>query len=50
MLQECLERIPPTVDAARELLTFGLNGTDLSAAVLISQGITSDIDSSSACI
>ncbi|XP_021958481.1 neuroblastoma-amplified sequence [Folsomia candida] len=38
VLQECLERIPPNADAARELLTFGLQGTDLRAAVLISQG------------
>lgn len=39
MLQECLERVPDNIDAARELLQFGLKGTDLSATVMISQGI-----------
>lgn len=39
VLQECLERIPLNADAARALLNFGLTGTDLSAAVMISQGI-----------
>lgn len=38
VLQECLERVPDNIDAARELLQFGLKGTDLSATVMISQG------------
>ncbi|CAL8069233.1 unnamed protein product [Orchesella dallaii] len=38
VLQECLERVPDNIDAARELLQFGLKGTDLSATVMISEG------------
>jgi len=39
VLQECLDRVPENADAARELLQYGLKGTDLSVAVLISQGM-----------
>jgi len=38
VLQECLDRVPDTIDACRELLQFGLKGTDLTVAVMISQG------------
>ena len=39
VLQECLERVPTDINAARQLLEFGLKGTDLTAAVTISQGL-----------
>ncbi len=41
VLQECLDRVPDTFDAALELLQFGLKGTDLTVAVMISQGMVS---------
>ncbi|XP_026530082.1 neuroblastoma-amplified sequence [Notechis scutatus] len=33
VLHECLERVPENVDAAKELLQYGLKGTDLEALV-----------------
>ncbi|XP_066453161.1 NBAS subunit of NRZ tethering complex [Eleutherodactylus coqui] len=38
VLHECLERVPENVDAAKELLMFGLKGTDLEALVSIGNG------------
>ncbi|XP_044147062.1 LOW QUALITY PROTEIN: neuroblastoma-amplified sequence [Bufo gargarizans] len=38
VLHECLERVPENVDAAKELLMFGLKGTDLEALVAIGNG------------
>ncbi|KAF6105050.1 NBAS subunit of NRZ tethering complex [Phyllostomus discolor] len=38
VLHECLERVPETVDAAKELLQYGLRGTDLEALVAIGDG------------
>lgn len=38
VLHECLERVPENVDAAKELLQYGLKGTDLEALVAIGQG------------
>lgn len=38
VLQECLERVPETEEAARELLNFGLRGTGLPALVVVSEG------------
>ncbi|CAG7816117.1 unnamed protein product [Allacma fusca] len=38
VLQECLDRVPDNLIAARKLLEFGMKGTDLTAAVTISQG------------
>ncbi|KAM5316025.1 NBAS subunit of NRZ tethering complex isoform 2-T2 [Glossophaga mutica] len=38
VLHECLERVPETVDAAKELLQYGLRGTDLEALVAIGAG------------
>ncbi|XP_063771451.1 NBAS subunit of NRZ tethering complex isoform X2 [Pseudophryne corroboree] len=38
VLHECLERVPENVDAAKELLMFGLKGTDLEALVAIGKG------------
>ncbi|XP_075057514.1 NBAS subunit of NRZ tethering complex isoform X2 [Mixophyes fleayi] len=38
VLHECLERVPDNVDAAKELLMFGLKGTDLEALVAIGNG------------
>ncbi|XP_069584214.1 NBAS subunit of NRZ tethering complex [Ranitomeya imitator] len=38
VLHECLERVPENVDAAKELLMFGLKGTDLEALVAIGSG------------
>ncbi|XP_053565639.1 NBAS subunit of NRZ tethering complex isoform X2 [Bombina bombina] len=38
VLHECLERVPENVDAATELLMFGLKGTDLEALVAIGNG------------
>lgn len=38
VLHECLERVPETIDAARELLMYGLCGTDLEALVAIGKG------------
>nr|XP_048295685.1 NBAS subunit of NRZ tethering complex isoform X2 [Myodes glareolus] len=38
VLHECLERVPENVDAAKELLQYGLKGTDLEALVAIGKG------------
>ncbi|XP_054425468.1 NBAS subunit of NRZ tethering complex [Pteronotus mesoamericanus] len=38
VLHECLERVPENVDAAKELLQYGLRGTDLEALVAIGRG------------
>ncbi|XP_072559088.1 NBAS subunit of NRZ tethering complex isoform X2 [Paramormyrops kingsleyae] len=38
VLHECVERVPENVDAARELLQYGLKGTDLEALVAIGGG------------
>ncbi|XP_040848780.1 neuroblastoma-amplified sequence isoform X2 [Ochotona curzoniae] len=38
VLHECLERVPENVDAAKELLQYGLKGTDLEALVAIGTG------------
>uniref|UniRef100_A0A4W3IP51 NBAS subunit of NRZ tethering complex n=1 Tax=Callorhinchus milii TaxID=7868 RepID=A0A4W3IP51_CALMI len=38
VLHECLERVPENVDAARELLQYGLKGTDLEALISIGKG------------
>ena len=38
MLHECLERVPEDIDAMRELLQYGLQGTDLKALVAIGKG------------
>ncbi|KAM9317014.1 NBAS subunit of NRZ tethering complex [Gastrophryne carolinensis] len=38
VLHECLERVPESVDAAKELLMFGLKGTDLEALISIGNG------------
>nr|KAG5692694.1 hypothetical protein BaRGS_008557 [Batillaria attramentaria] len=35
VLHECLERVPENIDAARELLQYGLRGTDLPALAAI---------------
>ncbi|XP_072107378.1 NBAS subunit of NRZ tethering complex isoform X1 [Mobula birostris] len=38
VLHECVERVPENVDAARELLQYGLKGTDLEALIAIGKG------------
>ncbi|XP_051954373.1 NBAS subunit of NRZ tethering complex [Xyrauchen texanus] len=38
VLHECVERVPENVDAAKELLQYGLKGTDLEALIAISNG------------
>ncbi|XP_047378321.1 NBAS subunit of NRZ tethering complex [Sciurus carolinensis] len=38
VLHECLERVPENVDAAKELLQYGLRGTDLEALLAIGKG------------
>lgn len=35
VFHECIERIPYNIDAMRELLEFGLKGTDLQALLAI---------------
>ncbi|KAJ8008712.1 hypothetical protein DPEC_G00081260 [Dallia pectoralis] len=35
VLHECVERVPENVDAAKELLQYGLTGTDLEALIAI---------------
>ncbi|XP_069462044.1 NBAS subunit of NRZ tethering complex isoform X2 [Ambystoma mexicanum] len=35
VLHECIERVPENVDAAKELLQYGLKGTDLEALIAI---------------
>ncbi|XP_042637798.1 neuroblastoma-amplified sequence [Orycteropus afer afer] len=39
VLHECLERVPENVDAVKELLQYGLKGTDLEALVGIGKGV-----------
>lgn len=39
VLHECLERVPENVDAAKELLQYGLTGTDLEALLAIGRGV-----------
>nr|XP_058934214.1 NBAS subunit of NRZ tethering complex isoform X2 [Kogia breviceps] len=38
VLHECLERVPENVDAAKELLQYGLKGTDLESLLAIGKG------------
>ncbi|KAL7888773.1 hypothetical protein AOLI_G00037470 [Acnodon oligacanthus] len=38
VLHECVERVPENVDAAKELLEYGLKGTDLEALIAIGNG------------
>ncbi|XP_051501521.1 NBAS subunit of NRZ tethering complex-like isoform X3 [Myxocyprinus asiaticus] len=38
VLHECVERVPENVDAAKELLQYGLKGTDLDALIAIGSG------------
>uniref|UniRef100_S4RYY3 Neuroblastoma-amplified sequence N-terminal domain-containing protein n=1 Tax=Petromyzon marinus TaxID=7757 RepID=S4RYY3_PETMA len=38
VLHECLERLADSVDAAKELLQYGLKGTDLEALLAIGRG------------
>ncbi|XP_043920727.1 neuroblastoma-amplified sequence [Protopterus annectens] len=38
VLHECVERVPENVDAAKELLLYGLKGTDLEALIAIGKG------------
>ncbi|XP_077864079.1 NBAS subunit of NRZ tethering complex-like, partial [Saccoglossus kowalevskii] len=38
VLHECLERVPEDIDAAKELLQYGLRGTDLEALIAIGKG------------
>ena len=38
MLRECLERVPENIDAMRELLQYGLRGTDLEVLIAIGKG------------
>ncbi len=38
VLRECLERVPENIDAMRELLQYGLRGTDLEALIAIGRG------------
>ncbi|PIK59421.1 putative neuroblastoma-amplified sequence [Apostichopus japonicus] len=38
VLHECLERVPEDIDAARELLEYGLSGTDVKALITIGNG------------
>ncbi|XP_023558187.1 neuroblastoma-amplified sequence isoform X2 [Octodon degus] len=41
VLHECLERVPENVEAARELLQYGLKGTDLEALLSLGSGLDS---------
>ncbi|KAF8777200.1 Neuroblastoma-amplified sequence like protein [Argiope bruennichi] len=38
VLHECLERVPESFEAAKELLHYGLQGTDLKALIAIGKG------------
>ena len=38
VLHECLERMPENIDAMRELLQYGLRGTDAEALATIGRG------------
>ncbi|EHB07797.1 Neuroblastoma-amplified sequence, partial [Heterocephalus glaber] len=39
VLHECLERVPENVEAAKELLQYGLKGTDLEALLALQRGV-----------
>nr|XP_012999154.1 neuroblastoma-amplified sequence-like [Cavia porcellus] len=41
VLHECLERVPETVEAAQELLQYGLKGTNLEALLALGSGADS---------
>lgn len=41
MLHGCLERVPETVEAAQELLQYGLKGTNLEALLALGSGADS---------
>ena len=38
VLHECIERVPESMDAMKELLQYGLRGTDLEALIAIGKG------------
>lgn len=38
VLKECVERVPETYGAARELLQFGLQGTDIETFISVADG------------
>jgi hypothetical protein len=38
VLKECVERVPETYGAARELLLFGLEGTDVETFISVADG------------
>ncbi|XP_022250297.1 neuroblastoma-amplified sequence-like [Limulus polyphemus] len=38
VLHECLERVPENIDATKELLQYGLQGTNLEALIAIGKG------------
>jgi hypothetical protein len=38
VLKECVERVPETYGAARELLQFGLQGTDVETFISVADG------------
>lgn len=38
MLNECVERVPDTFDATKQLLEYGLRGTDAKVIVALSKG------------
>ena len=38
VLHECFERVPTNIDTMKELLEYGLNGTDLPALIAIGKG------------
>jgi hypothetical protein len=38
VLKECVERVPETYAAARELLQFGLQGTDIETLISLADG------------
>jgi hypothetical protein len=38
VLKECVERVPETFSAARELLQFGLQGTNIQTFIAVADG------------
>ena len=38
VIRECLETVPDDIDAARELLKYGLRATDLEALIALNKG------------
>ncbi|KAB7504883.1 Neuroblastoma-amplified sequence, partial [Armadillidium nasatum] len=42
VLEECLKRVPKDIDAARELILYGLRGTELDTLVNIAEGTNDD--------